>query len=134
MVAARERHVVVTCSHSRRVLLVDDDPDILDTLEYAIGSEGFEVVKASSGEAAIEAARRGAFGAAVTDLKMPGMSGLETMAVLKTLQPALPVVVITGFATGETLDECRRLGACGFIRKPFKLEELLGLIHGALAA
>jgi DNA-binding NtrC family response regulator len=117
----------------KRVLVVDDDPDILDTLEFAVGAEGFDVVKASSGEVAVEAAKRTLFNIAITDLKMPGMSGLETMTVLKRIQPALPVIVITGFASEDTLDECRRLGACGFIRKPFKLDDLFTVIHGALA-
>jgi two-component system response regulator PilR (NtrC family) len=116
----------------RRVLVVDDDRDILDTLEVALNMQDLDVVTADCGANAVEVARRGGLDVAITDLKMPGMSGLETLAALKRIQPSLPVIVVTGFASGGTVRECTRLGAFGFIRKPFKLEELFAIVGRAL--
>ncbi len=115
-----------------RILVVDDDEAILETLEDALSIGGFEVITADRGASAVEAARRGGFSLAITDLKMPGMSGLETLAALRDVQPSLPVVVMTGFASGGTASECTKLGALGILRKPFKLEELFRVVRHAL--
>jgi DNA-binding NtrC family response regulator len=115
-----------------RILVIDDDEAILETLEDALSIDGFEVTTTDRGASAVEAARQGGFNLAITDLKMPGMSGLETLAALRDVQPSLPVIVMTGFASGGTTSECTKLGAFGLLRKPFKLEELLRVIRHAL--
>jgi DNA-binding NtrC family response regulator len=115
-----------------RILVVDDDEAILETLEDALSIGGFEVITADRGASAVEAARREDFSLAITDLKMPGMSGLETLAALRDVQPSLPVLVMTGFASGGTASECKKLGALGILRKPFKLEELFRVVRHAL--
>jgi two-component system response regulator PilR (NtrC family) len=112
----------------RRILIIDDDVEILDTLEFALTEEGFEVVTATCGEQALAAAAEGELHAAITDLRMDGMSGQDTLAGLKRLQPGLRVLVMTGYATCEAAAECEMLGACGVLRKPFDLEDLLSML------
>ncbi|MEO7161891.1 MAG: response regulator [Bdellovibrionia bacterium] len=116
----------------RKVLVIDDDPAILETLELVLSQQDLEVTKADSGMAAVEAAKRGSFDIAITDFKMPGMNGLDTLAALKKIAPLLPVIVITGFATENTASEFKRLGAFGLIRKPFALDDLFAVVNKAL--
>lgn len=117
---------------NRKVLVIDDDPAILETLGLALSVQNFEVTQANNGMAGVDAARQAKFGLVITDMKMPGMSGLETLAALKQIDPTLPVIVVTGFASGRTESECKNLGAFEFIRKPFALEELFSSIDRAL--
>jgi DNA-binding NtrC family response regulator len=116
----------------RKVLIIDDDPAILETLELVLSQQDLEVTKADSGMAAVEAVKKDYFTIAITDFKMPGMNGLDTLVALKKIAPLLPVIVITGFATEYTASECARLGAFGFIRKPFRLDDLFALVNRAL--
>jgi len=114
------------------VLAIDDDPAVLEALKLILTLEGFDVVEADSGDAAIAAARTESFDIAITDLKMPGMSGLETLAALRQIDPSLPVIIASGFLAEEVADECLSLGALAYIRKPFDLEDLFALVQRAL--
>lgn len=115
-----------------RVLAIDDDPAVLEALKLILVLEGFDVVEAESGDVAIAAARTEAFDVAITDLKMPGMSGLETLAALRQIDPSLPVIIASGFLDEEVAVECLSLGALAYIRKPFDLEDLFSLVQRAL--
>jgi len=66
-------------------------------------------------------------------MRMPGMNGIETLVALKQRDPSLEVLVVTGYASEQTAAECIRLGAYGYLRKPFEIAELRPLIDGALA-
>lgn len=124
------------CSSQRpapaRLLVIDDDPAVLEALKLVLVLEGFDVVEAESGDVAVAVARTDAFDVAITDLKMPGMSGLETLTALKQIDPSLPVIIASGFLSEEVAVECSSLGALAYIRKPFDLEDLLSLVERAL--
>src|SRR5262249_44386763 len=116
-----------------RILVVDDDPDLLTALADTLGDEGYVVEPVASGEAGIEAARRTVFDVALTDLVMPGgIDGAATVAALKEIQPTLPIVVGTAYATLETAVACMKEGAYDYIRKPYDLAELSRLLGRAL--
>lgn len=115
-----------------RMLVIDDDPGVREVLKLALVLEGFDVVEAESGDVAVAAATTHAFDVAITDLKMPGMSGLETLAALRQIDPSLPVIIASGFLAEEVAAECLSLGALACIRKPFDLEDLLSLVQRAL--
>ena len=117
---------------SVKVLVIDDDLAVLEALKLTLGLEGFDVVDAESGDVAVATAKTDAFDVAITDLTMPGMSGLETLAALRQIDPTLPVIVASGFLTEEIAAECLRLGALAYIRKPFDLEDLFSLVQRAL--
>jgi DNA-binding NtrC family response regulator len=121
-------------SPSNRILVIDDDPAVLEALTLVLAQEGFDVVGAESGRAAVACVERDGFDVAITDLKMPGMSGLETLAALRQLDPALPVIIASGFVTDEVAAECMSHGALGYIRKPFEVADLLSWVKRALCA
>jgi len=114
-----------------RVLLVDDEPDLLSVLAEDLSDFGFDVTAVDSGMAALAVARREKFDVAITDVRMPGMDGVETMTRLREIDPDLPVVVATGYLSEATRSDCAERGAVGLILKPFRLEQLCALLARA---
>ncbi len=117
-----------------RVLVVDDDPGMRDGMAMSLKRSGFFAEQARSGEEALRMVRPGAYDAVVTDLRMPGIDGLQLTARLKAVDPALPVLLITAFGSLEAAREAMRLGAFDFLSKPFSPEELTAALHKALKA
>jgi DNA-binding NtrC family response regulator len=116
-----------------RLLVIDDEEDVREMLEFILVGEGFEVVTVESGLAAIEVAHARGFDLAITDMRMLGINGIETLTALKQIDKSIEVIVVTGYASEQTAAECMRRGAYGYLNKPFELADLLPLIHGALA-
>src|SRR5688572_27910471 len=114
------------------VLVVDDEEIMREILETLLTREGYEVRLASSGEEGVELARLHAFDAAVIDVMMPGMNGLETLAELKKVDDDLPAVMITAFASVETAIAAMKSGAFDYITKPFKNDEVLVVLRNAV--
>ncbi|HJW43341.1 MAG TPA: sigma-54 dependent transcriptional regulator [Geothrix sp.] len=117
-----------------RVLVVDDDPGMRDGMAMSLKRAGFFAEQARGGEEALRMVRPGAFDAVVTDLRMPGMDGLQLTARLKAVDPTLPVLLITAFGSLESAREAMRLGAFDFLSKPFSPDELTAALHKALKA
>jgi two-component system response regulator HydG len=115
-----------------RILVVDDDPSNRVTLERLLEREDFEVVHAEHGRAAIEAVRRDVVDVVLTDLKMPGMSGIDVLKAIRTIDPEVEVVVMTAFGTIETAVEAMKEGAYDFVAKPLKRVDLLKTLRKAL--
>ena len=114
------------------LLVIDDELGMREMLSYELAQEGFEVETAASGMAAVEAVRRRKFDLAVTDLKMPGMDGVATLAALREIDPDIEVIVATGYATVETAVACMKRGAYDYIQKPYDLTELKLLLERAM--
>jgi two-component system response regulator PilR (NtrC family) len=114
------------------VLVIDDEEIMREILEALLTREGYDVRLASSGTEGIELARTHAFDAAIVDVMMPGMNGLETLAELKKLDDDLPAVMITAFASVETAIAAMKSGAFDYITKPFKNDEVLVVLRNAL--
>jgi CheY-like chemotaxis protein len=98
----------------RRVLLVDDEQDFLEMLALALARRGFEVVAVDGGVTALAAARAQKFDLAITDFKMPDVDGIELVRALKALDPALPVIVASGYVSAKQWDALARSGARAF--------------------
>ncbi|MFQ5612332.1 MAG: ATP-binding protein [Anaerolineae bacterium] len=107
-----------------RILIADDEVDVLDLCQRILSSEGYRVITVNGGEEAIQAARRNDFDLFLTDIKMPGRNGLEISRAVKTINPNIICMVMTGFATKETAIEALKLGIDEFVVKPFSPEEL----------
>ena len=108
------------------VLLVDDDPLVLETLGLSIEDEGYTVTAATSGQQAVGWCREHEFAVVVCDIRMPGMNGIETLRAIKELHPAVRTIVITGYADDiDTPVEALRLGVDDYLLKPFSNEMLL---------
>lgn len=121
-----------TPKRDEHILVVDDEKDVREGLASLLVMEGYEVTTAENGAAAIERAKLRRFDLILTDLRMPGMSGVETLTGLKQLHPDVPVLVVTGYASDETAERCMREGAYGYVMKPFDLDQLLRLIPEAI--
>jgi len=116
-----------------RLLIVDDEMVIREGLKRVLEGEGFTVEACSSGFNAIEIMQQREFDLIITDLKMPGMSGIEVLKSVRTLQPHIPVILITGFASVDTAVEAMKNGATDYISKPFAPDVLLEKVHHALS-
>ncbi len=108
-----------------KILIVDDEPEILDILETTLTAEGFEVKKASGGREAIAHCQAESFDLAITDIKMPDMDGLEVMKHLKARDQDMEMIVLTGFVTiDNAIEALHTHGAFDFLRKPLENIEM----------
>jgi two-component system response regulator AtoC len=107
-----------------RVLVIDDDPGIRDYLETLALRQGYGVTAVGDGEEAIATLERSRPDIITLDAVLPGMSGLETLRILKQRLPEVPVVMLSGHGQARTIVEAMKLGASDFLRKPFEVEEL----------
>ncbi|MBI4872883.1 MAG: sigma-54-dependent Fis family transcriptional regulator [Candidatus Riflebacteria bacterium] len=115
-----------------RVLVVDDAPDTLDIIEQNLTSRGYDVVAVSSAREALRLLAARPFELVVTDMKMPGMSGLELVKHVRERHPDTEVMMITGYATIEGAVEAVKTGAEEYLAKPFTDDELLCAVDRAL--
>ncbi|MHC4472009.1 MAG: sigma-54-dependent transcriptional regulator, partial [Planctomycetota bacterium] len=107
-----------------RVLVVDDEPKIRQLLQRLLEREGYRVSTAGDGAAALEEILRERPALVITDLKMPGMDGVELLKRARSIDPDLPVVLITAYASMETAVEALREGVDDYITKPFSINEM----------
>ncbi|MGQ0547703.1 MAG: response regulator transcription factor [Betaproteobacteria bacterium] len=121
-----------------RILLVEDNPDLRVLLQDALEAAGYAVLAVPEGGAALEAQQRAAADLIVTDLFMPGMEGIETIAELRRQYPArIKIIAISGGSRlrGEGADHlavAREIGADGALKKPFKPEQLVEAVRQVL--
>jgi DNA-binding NtrC family response regulator len=104
-----------------KILIVDDEPHVAELLAKSLAREGHAPTVAHSGDEALQLIGPAEPDALFLDISMPGMNGLDVLAEVKRRRPSLPVVVITGNATADEVDEVRRLGAVEVIEKPAPL-------------
>ncbi len=114
------------------LLVADDDPGLRESLERTLTREGYRVVLASDGRAALERVQAGGVDLIVTDLKMPGLTGLELLRAAKAIMPDVDVILLTAFGTVEEAVKAMKDGAYDFLTKPFRREQLIKLIDKAL--
>ena len=115
-----------------KILVIDDELFVRDLLFEFLGKQGFKVLLAESGEKALEIAKSTPFQVALIDLKMPGMNGIQTLKKLKKINPRVLPIIMTGYPTMESAVEALKSGACDYVIKPFKLNELRSSIERAL--
>jgi two-component system response regulator PilR (NtrC family) len=115
-----------------RILVIDDEADIRECLDMLLSSVGYEVSTVESGGAAVERAERESFDLAITDLRMPGLSGEETVAALRRIMPGISVIVVSGYVSDESALRCREAGATRIMSKPFDVDDLLHVVEAAL--
>ena len=116
-----------------RAYVIDDDPAVIGALASLIRVIGFDVETFTSAEAFLEAYEAGGPACLVLDLRLPGMGGLELQKELIRRGSRLPIVFITGHGEADTAVEARKLGAVGFLEKPFQTQELFDNIQKAVA-
>jgi two-component system response regulator PilR (NtrC family) len=114
------------------ILIVDDEPNIIEILEMVLLDEGMDVLKSASGREALDILREKDVDVVISDIKMPDFSGVELLQEAERLAPETVFIMITAFASTETAIEALQHGAFDYITKPFRMEDLRDIIHRAL--
>jgi DNA-binding NtrC family response regulator len=114
------------------ILIVEDEAKMRRLLELNLGEDGFKTLSAGDAESGLKLLRDHAVDLVVTDLKLPGMNGLEFLHAIKRQNAALPVVVMTAFGTVETAVEAMKAGASDYVLKPFSLSEMRMVVRKEL--
>ncbi len=117
-----------------KLLIVDDEVQFLTAIAERLEMRGFYVKTADNGKKALEIARDEKFDLALLDLKMPGMDGSEVLKRLKAEHRYLEVIILTGHGSLDSAVECTKLGAFGYLPKPYELEKLLETLRDAYEA
>jgi DNA-binding NtrC family response regulator len=122
----------VKTNRNKRVLIVDDEYSVRDSLLNWFQKDGYQVDAAGSGAEALELFEAGRFDVAIVDIKMPGMDGVQLQEQLLRLDPELPVIMITAFASVDTAVRTLKLGAFDYVTKPVDPDELSHLVRRAV--
>jgi nitrogen regulation protein NR(I) len=117
-----------------KILLIEDDPGITSALKKELQAEGYSVAVTMRGDDGLTQAREQPCDVVLTDLKLPGLSGLELVEQLHAAKPKLPIIMMTAFGTTETAIEATKLGAYDYLLKPLDMGELLDLLAKAVAS
>jgi DNA-binding NtrC family response regulator len=135
--AADERQpgrLVLGAAHGR-ILLIDDQEEVRDVCGAMLGTLGYEVVTASDGLEGVEIyGRRGReFDLVIVDMVMPNLSGRDCFRRIRAIDPGVRALLSTGYSREGVVEETMREGICGFIQKPYRLEQLARAVEDALS-
>ena len=119
-------------SHPKTVLLIDDDESLRRVVEYNLHEEGYNVLTAVDGSSGWHTFQAEAIDLILTDVRMPEMDGLELLTRIKSMQPDLPVIMLTAHGTINSAVEAMKLGAFDYLTKPFNREQLKAAVRKAL--
>lgn len=117
----------------RRVLVVDDEPMVLDVLTRYLKRQGLEIMAAEDGQEALRLFSQGPCDLVISDLRMPGMDGLQLLHAIKGLNPRVPFIFISGFGDIPTVVEALKAGAENFLTKPLELDLLAKVVAQSLS-
>jgi signal transduction histidine kinase len=123
--------VPANASRKRTVLIVDDEDGPRLSLRVVFKND-YDLLMASSGEEAIEIARQQKVDAAILDIRMAGMSGIEVLQGLKAVDPAIEVIMLTAYESIDTVRQALRLGACDYLNKPFDIPTIRAAVSNAM--
>ncbi|MCB0287069.1 MAG: sigma-54-dependent Fis family transcriptional regulator, partial [Calditrichaeota bacterium] len=115
-----------------KILIVDDEPSVCNSLGEWFLEDGFNVETAQSGEIALQKMHGNTFDIILLDIKMPGMDGITLQKKIREIDPNIIVIIMTAFASVETAVEALKLGAFDYITKPFDPDDLSRLVRNAI--
>ncbi len=121
-------------SSNARVLIIEDDEEMRSLLKDFFAEEGFETDSISNGFESLGILTQKIFDLVITDIRMPGLTGLDILPRIKKIQPEVAIVVITAFGTEEVRRKAFERGANAYLEKPIHFQELRGLIHDVILA
>ena len=111
-----------------KILILDDKASVNKSLKKAIEPSGHKCTSFQDPILGIESFKKEVYDLVITDLKMPGMNGIEVLEMVKKISPATPVIIFSGYANVEDTVNALNKGACAFFRKPFDVTELLSVL------
>jgi len=115
-----------------KVLLVDDEVDFINMMQYWLRSRNFDADVLYSGENVVEQVKTGNYNIIFLDLKLPGVNGIEILRQIREFSTRIPIVIFSAYGTKESLKQATQLGISGFFAKEKGFEEAARLIHTAL--
>jgi DNA-binding NtrC family response regulator len=115
-----------------RILIVDDEEDLISTMAERLELRGFQVDTATTGADALTLVAESTYSVLILDVKMPGISGLELMTRIKQEQPNLPVILFTGHSSLADARRGTQEGASAYLLKPIKIDEMMNTIRNAI--
>lgn len=115
-----------------KILVVDDEPSLRDVLSIMLKKAGYTTATAVDGEEAVSKVGKDIYDLVITDLKMPGMGGMDVLKAVKSASPDTVVLVVTAFGSAESAVEAMKLGAYDYLTKPFQIDEVQLIIRNAL--
>jgi len=115
--------------NTMKILVVDDEDIVLDSCQAVFELEGFEVMLVPSADKALKAMQYEDFSLLIVDVKMPKHDGIYLMKKIKERWPSIPIIVMSGYSTTETIQEAFKVGAASFIAKPFEPDELVKTVR-----
>src|ERR1700754_1298341 len=127
--ASTRKQKVGSMREINTILIVDDEPIVGDALKTILSDSGYKVDVVRTGRAGLNRARKQRFDFAITDLRLPDMSGLQVLAGIREIDPGTAVIVITSYSTPEIVTESKRLGAREVLAKPFSPADILRLLY-----
>ncbi len=119
-------------SHKGNIYVIDDDAAMRESLDFLLGAAGFKVTVFESAGSFLDARDGLSFGCVVSDVRMPGIDGMDLLRRLKASASPLPVIIMTGHGDIPLAVEAIKLGALDFVEKPFEDERVIGVIEDAL--
>lgn len=132
IIDALKQKVVDMSAEQKRILIIDDDEDILETLQSLLKKKGFDAVTANSGSAAIKKAASEPINLALIDIVLPDIEGTQLLRKLKPTVPKMRKIILTGHATLDNAVNAVNLGADAYLMKPVNPKELLRIIEEQL--
>jgi len=112
-----------------KILVLDDEQIVLESVSRILEEENYDVKTSRSGENAVNMLKQGGFDVLITDLKMPGMDGLQAMEALAEVDPDLSMIMVTAYSTVDSAVKAMKLGAVDYIRKPFTPDQLIEMVN-----
>ena len=117
-----------------KILVVDDDQGMLDTLMDVLSATGYETSVAASGNAALEMAQAGRFDLVLMDVQMPGLNGVQVLHALRVLHPTIVVIMMTAYTGDELVAESQRTTGFSVLSKPLDLDQVLPLVKSIVSS
>src|SRR5439155_17368469 len=117
-----------------KILLIEDDCSAAEALRQVLADEGYALTSVIRGDEGLARAQSDSFDVVITDLRLPGINGLELVRRLHSAKPRLPIVLMTAHGTTDTAIEATKVGAYDYLLKPFEMAELIELVSKAVAA
>jgi len=118
---------------AEKILIVDDEPDMLKLLSMILKEKTpYDITTTNNPLEALELAKKGGFDLVISDLKMPGLDGIDLIGAIKQVDEDIPIIIITAYGTVESAAEAMQKGGFDFITKPFRKEQILFTIDKAM--
>jgi len=128
------KEMITTGTGKKRILITEDDEEMRSLLKDFFEEEGFETDLVSNGVDALQKLAKEHFDLIITDIRMPGLTGLDILPGIKRLRPDASVIVITAFGSDEVYRKSLERGATAYLEKPIHFSKLKGMIHKVVSA